>query len=340
MVVPLLQTKLFIPPARPELVPRSRLIERLNAGMHRKLTFISAPAGSAKPTLVSVWAHFSGEPQMNTEKKGREISLRNTFDQDALLYDKARPGYPDALFKDIITFSNIPKGGSILEIGCGTAQATLPFARRGYSVHCIELGASLAAVAQRNLAPYPRAQVSVGNFEEYPLQETSFDLVISATAFHWIDPDVGYRKVAQVLRPEGAIALFWNKPVQTQLSGDFPQAVQRIYERVVPEMAKRFPGLVHPDLVPTPVKDEIGRSGLFGDVTVLKYDWNAEYTSKAYTELLSTYSDHLDLPDQVRTRLYDGIERLIETEFGGCIIKEYLSILYLAHRAHKPPNLT
>lgn len=277
---------------------------------------------------------------MDTEKTDRKTSLRNTFDQDALLYDKARPGYPDALFEDIIAFSNIPKSGSILEIGCGTAQATLPFARRGYSIHCIELGASLAAVAERNLAPYPKVQVSVGNFEGYPLRETSFDLVTSATAFHWIDPDVGYRKVARVLTPEGAIALFWNKPVQTQLSGNFSESVQQVYKRIVPEMAKRFPGLVHPDLVPTPVKDEIDRSGFFGDVTVLKYYWNAEYTSKAYTELLNTYSDHLDLPKEVRTRLYDGIERLIETEYGGHMLKEYVSILYLAHRAHKPPNLT
>jgi SAM-dependent methyltransferase len=269
---------------------------------------------------------------MNTDETDKETGLRNTFDQDALLYDKARPGYPDAVFKDIIAFSDIAKSGSILEIGCGTGQATLPFARRGYSIHCIELGAGLAAVARRNLAPYPKVQVSVGNFEDYPLQETSFELVISATAFHWIDPDVGYRKVAQVLRPGGVIALFWNKPVQTQLGGDFAETVQDVYKRIVPEMASRFPGLLHPDLVSTPVKDEIDRSGFFGDVTVLKYYWNAEYTSKAYIELLNTYSDHLNLPKKARTRLYDGIEGLIESEYGGHVIKEYLSILYLAHR--------
>jgi LuxR family maltose regulon positive regulatory protein len=51
----LLKTKLYIPPTRPELVSRSRLIERLNAGLHRKLTLISAPAGYGKTTLVSEW---------------------------------------------------------------------------------------------------------------------------------------------------------------------------------------------------------------------------------------------------------------------------------------------
>jgi LuxR family maltose regulon positive regulatory protein len=52
---PLLQTKLYIPPSRPELVSRPRLIERLNAGLHRKLTLVSAPAGFGKTTLVSEW---------------------------------------------------------------------------------------------------------------------------------------------------------------------------------------------------------------------------------------------------------------------------------------------
>ena len=53
--MPLLQTKFYIPPLRREQVPRPRLIERLNAGLHRKLTFISAPAGFGKTTLVSAW---------------------------------------------------------------------------------------------------------------------------------------------------------------------------------------------------------------------------------------------------------------------------------------------
>jgi len=53
MATPLLKTKLYIPSVRPELVSRPRLIERLNAGLHRKLTLISAPAGFGKTTLLS-----------------------------------------------------------------------------------------------------------------------------------------------------------------------------------------------------------------------------------------------------------------------------------------------
>ena len=55
MAAPILATKLYIPPLRPKVVPRPRLIERLNEGLHRKLTLIAAPAGFGKTTLVSAW---------------------------------------------------------------------------------------------------------------------------------------------------------------------------------------------------------------------------------------------------------------------------------------------
>src|SRR5579872_6356841 len=89
--------------------------------------------------------------------------LRQTFDGSALLYDRVRPGYPEALFDDVIARSGIDPCGRVLEIGCGTGQATLPFARRGYRVICVELGESLAAVAQHNLAPFPLVEVQTGS---------------------------------------------------------------------------------------------------------------------------------------------------------------------------------
>lgn len=200
-----------------------------------------------------------------------------TFDHVAQLYDRVRPGYPEALFDDVAALSHIPSGGRILEVGCGTGQATLPLARRGYIVHCVELGANLAAVAEHKLAPYPGAKVWTGAFETWALQAESYDVVVSANAFHWLDPAVRCTRAASALKPHGAIALFWNVHVQTDLSADFFQAVQAVYERVVPMMAEQFPGLPHPDAVPTPVKDEIEQTPLFGEVTVRKYLWKTTY---------------------------------------------------------------
>src|SRR5512136_379642 len=62
MSAPILATKLYIPPPRPKVVSRPRLIERLNEGLQRKLTLISASAGFGKTTLVSEWVASCGRP--------------------------------------------------------------------------------------------------------------------------------------------------------------------------------------------------------------------------------------------------------------------------------------
>ena len=78
---------------------------------------------------------------------------RHTFDGVADLYERARPGYPEAVFDDLATLARLPAPARILEIGCGTGQATLPLARRGHAITCVELGASLAARAARSFRP-------------------------------------------------------------------------------------------------------------------------------------------------------------------------------------------
>ena len=63
MATQLLATKLYVPPIRPGLVSRPRLIQRLSEGLNGKLTLISAPAGFGKTTLVNEWAHAVGAGQ-------------------------------------------------------------------------------------------------------------------------------------------------------------------------------------------------------------------------------------------------------------------------------------
>lgn len=258
--------------------------------------------------------------------------LRITFDQVALLYDKARPGYPDALFDDIVALSGIPHGGRVLEVGCGTGQATVPLARRGYRILAVELGANLAAVARRNLAAYPDATVHVGSFEEYAAEAERFDLLISATAFHWIDPAIRYAKAAQALKPSGAIALFWNHHVWSAASGHFFDETQEFYLRAGEAKAKEYQGLPQPDDLPTTVKAEIEATGLFGEVTIRRYRWDLAYDAASYIDVLDTYSNHRDLPDDKREQLFRDIAALIDTRYGGRIVKGYLTDLYLAHR--------
>lgn len=261
-----------------------------------------------------------------------KLSLRQTFDQEAELYDKARPGYPEALFEDVVALSGIPQEGRILEIGCGTGQATVPLARRGYHLLCIELGANLAAVARRNVDGFPHVQVQTSAFENWPIEEGAFDLALSATAFHWIDPSISYQKTAQALKPSGAIALCWHEHVQSEASAGFFEEVQQIYRPLVPEQEEKYKPLLWPHEIAEPVKAEIEQAGLFGEVTVRRYCWDVTYDVASYLRLLDTYSNHRILEKPRHDRLFHEIADLITTRYHGHITKGYMAILYVAHR--------
>jgi SAM-dependent methyltransferase len=269
------------------------------------------------------------DPQDTTTEDLRR-TLGATFDTDAELYDAARPGYPDALFDDLAALARIPPGGRVLEIGSGTGQATLPLACRGYRVQCVELGARLAAVARRNLAAYPGVAVWVGAFEDWPLEPAAFDLALSATAFHWINPAVGYAKAARALKPSGALALIWNVSVQTATDRGFYDAVQAVYQRETPELAEKGASPAHPDEAPDRTA-EIERGGHFGGTVRRRYVWEAEYDAASYIRLLRTYSDHIRQQPERRERLLAGIADFITTRFGGHITKGYLTELYVTY---------
>src|SRR5919106_6841829 len=263
--------------------------------------------------------------------EGRD-RLRTTFDEAAAIYDEVRPGYPEGLFDDVVSLSGIPAGGRILEIGCGTGQATVPFARRGYRILCIELGENMAAVARGNLKWYPRAEVRTGAFEESSLQEEAYDLAFSATAFHWLDPAIAYPKAAGALRDGGSLALFWNVHVHSDASEGFFEAAQRIYEREASEIwDHKHEGPPRAHEVPDRT-GEIESSGLFEAVTRRNYRWDETYDAEGYLRVLNTYSGHRSLNDEARERLFRGIADLIDDHFAGRIVKGYLTTLYVAKR--------
>jgi len=97
------------------------------------------------------------------------MALRDTFDEAPELYDRVRPDYPAAVFEDLTTLARLRPGSRVLELGCGTGQATVPLATRGFEVVAIELGAGLADVARRNLAAFPGVDIVNAAFEEWPL---------------------------------------------------------------------------------------------------------------------------------------------------------------------------
>jgi SAM-dependent methyltransferase len=255
--------------------------------------------------------------------------LRETFDAATELYDRARPGYPPALFADLATLTCLGPGYRILEIGCGTGQASMPLAARGGDLVCVELGAHLAAVARRHLARFPTAQVIVAAFEDWPLPPEPFATVIAATACHWLDPAARVTKTADTLRPGGALATI---PTHHIVGGTatFFDDVQACYERWDPATP---PGLRLPAAATIPCDSaELDHSGRFGLAVFRRYEWECAYMTAAYRDLLLTYSGHRALAPVARRSLLACITDLIDTRYGGRITKHYLTELRVAHR--------
>jgi len=253
-------------------------------------------------------------------------SLKTTFDDIPRLYHEARPRYPEALVEDVVALSGIPPGGRILEIGCGPGTATLPFARRGYTMVCLELGANLVALAAEQVQTYPRVRVENVAFEDWPLQARAFDVVMSATAFHWIPAAVGYPKAAAALKAGGALVLFWyHSPTS---DAPFYRAAHALWQEKAPGFIERHTDKSADELVEMTMAD-IGAAGLFGAVSVRRYEWAQRYTAAEYVRLLSTYSPVRRLDAQVRQEALASIAALVE-EHGGTVERPYTALLYVA----------
>jgi SAM-dependent methyltransferase len=210
----------------------------------------------------------------------------------------------------------------------------VPLAERGCRVVAVELGAQLAAVARRNLAHFPAVEVVTAAFEDWPLPPEPFDLVLSATAFHWIDPAVRVVKAVDALRPGGSLATVATHHIA---GGDEPffAETQACYERWDPATPPGGSPLPAAADIPKST-EELDRSARFGPVTIRRYEWEQSYTTAGYREVLLTYSGHRALDATAQAGLLDCITRLIDSGYGGRITKRHLTELRIARTLQRP----
>lgn len=165
----------------------------------------------------------------------RDRSDGRLFDRAATSYAEARPGYPLELYELLRTQCDLRAGSRVLEVGAGTGQATRALLDLGAELTAVEPGESLASYLSRLGRP-PHLQVIVSTFEEANIAPASFDIVVSATAFHWVDPHVGIPKVASALRQGGALAVWATLYGDPDLPDPFHDALQPILEAEAPEL--------------------------------------------------------------------------------------------------------
>ncbi|MBU6536640.1 class I SAM-dependent methyltransferase, partial [Streptomyces mayonensis] len=131
-----------------------------------------------------------------------------SFNAAAAQYAANRPSYPPALFDALEELTGRPfKGSRVADIGAGTGLATARLHERGADVIAVEPGAGMAAEFRRSL---PGVPVVRGNGNALPLADHTADLLTYAQAWHWTDPVRAVPEALRVLRPGGALALWWN----------------------------------------------------------------------------------------------------------------------------------
>jgi SAM-dependent methyltransferase len=149
--------------------------------------------------------------------------------------------YPDELVDRACRVAGIGDGDPVLEIGCGSGQLTRSLLARGLRVTALEPGGNLLALARQNTEGAGAVEFVNARFEDAPCPREHFLAVFSASALHWVDPAVGWRKIAEVLVPGGTVALISYFGLEEERSKADQEAVLAIMRMVAPDVAADWP---------------------------------------------------------------------------------------------------
>jgi cyclopropane fatty-acyl-phospholipid synthase-like methyltransferase len=255
---------------------------------------------------------------------------RLAFGRVAELYDRARPSYPPEAIDGLLDFADMRAGAQVLELGAGTGKATRLLAERGLLITALEPDAAMASVARRNCAAHANVEIEQAAFEAWrptrPVQA-----VVSAQAWHWIEPAARYRLAAAALADRGCLAAIWTFPEWATMP--LCDALQAAYAQAAPNLAPDFP--MHPASEPTRLAGdwtgEIERSARFTEAQILTYSWAARYSAAEYCDLLETHQDHILLAPAERSRLLSAITEVIQS--AGEIEVDFVTLVCLARLA-------
>lgn len=257
-------------------------------------------------------------------KKGMEW----TFDTVADEYDKWRPEYVPELYNDIFSYSNISPESCALEIGIGTGQATKPILNTGCKIVAVELGKNLAELTRLKFKDYGNISVVNSSFQDYCCDNNSFDIVYSASAFHWIDEEEGYIKVYNLLKSGGVFARFASHPFD-YIAGqeELAEQIGRIY----------FKYMRDPSETPTPLmqiyteedaeeRSDIAKKYGFTDIVTKIYYRDLVYTSDEYIKRASIESDKIALDSQIRNQFLNEMKNAIDKYGGKITIRDMIDL--------------
>ena len=272
------------------------------------------------------------------------------FDEIAAEYDRRRPAYPDELVDQACQVAGVGSGAQVLEVGCGSGQLTRSLAARGLHVTALEPGTSLIALARQNLEGAGKVEFVNAQFEDALLPREQFQAVFSASAFHWVDPEISWQKAADVLVPGGTLALVQYCGIEEPRSKRDQEASLAAIRKVAPDIADNWPAYRDLDATLAGMEQRSGNVSevwawlgsydigqdyagrLFGDVQVAVMPNLSEYTPDKLNALVRTLSFYARLSPGQRQTLEREHEAIYE-RLGRPIRASTVAALVTARRS-------
>lgn len=253
-----------------------------------------------------------------------------SFDKFAQTYDDVRPKYPKQLYKDIKNFCSISQNTNLLEIGTGSGIATKAIAELGSQIVTVEPGDNLIKVAQSNLSNFNNIKFVCDTFENCKFKDQQFDIILSATTFHWLEKESKYKDCYSYLKDNGFLILFWNSfcrentKIMKQIDEIYAKNLSDTYESkndvntgVLDKIIKR--------------EKELIENEMFYLAALKRYKTEYVYDSNSYVELLKTYPKIIKLDTETRNKFLAEIKTVIK-ENGNQIKIPILTSLYILRK--------
>ena len=266
----------------------------------------------------------SGEP---------ERPLGEVFDGVAEDYDLVRQGYPAVLVDAAVLRGGLASGSRVLEVGCGTGKLTELLAARQLSVDAVDPGPRMIEQAKRRVGGRGDVRFHVGRFEDVAFCEEAFEAVFSATAFHWVDPLIGWTKAASHLRPGGLLALLAYMTVQDERSAAADEGFRELLRKHAPTVAEGHSQTRDLDAILAGTRDRRGNASevwdwvmgagrrqltnldaaeLFDDVEVTSHVTTIEETADEFLAHFRTTSLYFQINPANRRAFEDDARKQIE----------------------------
>lgn len=254
-------------------------------------------------------------------------NFEGTFDTVVFAYDKFRPGYVEELYQTIFEYIPVNSSSNVLEVGIGGGQATLPILQTGCNFTAVEYGERFSDLCRKKFKEYSKFAIVTDKFENTDFETDTYDLIFSATAFHWIPEEIGYSKVLAMLKSGGAFARFANHPFRDKGNHALQEEIDRLYGRYYYKFYSK-----KQEIRKECDEEQACRMALiaekygFTDIRYALFYRTRTFSAKEYCQLLGTYSDHIAIEETIRTEFFSKIEEAINKHGGKITIYDTIDL--------------